>query len=69
MIRTLNLNCFRLNRRRRDWIAAILKQVEAMGAQTDAVRWSLQDCFSAGKPFVVKSWFKFVTFFSVFPCR
>jgi uncharacterized protein (TIGR02646 family) len=62
MIRELNLKCERLNRRRRDWIHMIQKNMAAMGTDRAAMTWYLQDCLSDGKPFlsVVQEYFGWI---------
>lgn len=62
MIRELNLKCERLNRRRRDWILMIQRNMAAMGTDRAAMTWYLQDCLRDGKPFlsVVQEYFGWI---------
>jgi uncharacterized protein (TIGR02646 family) len=62
MIRELNLKCERLNRRRRDWIHMIQRNMAAMGTNQDAIAFYLRDCLSDRKPFlsVVQEYFGWI---------
>jgi uncharacterized protein (TIGR02646 family) len=62
MIQKLHLNCLRLNRRRRDWLAAITRDLARMTHDREATRQYLQYCLARGQPFltVVQEYFGWI---------